>query len=164
MAVVVAQTRSTRTRAPTSPGITAGAKRRRRDDVWIGVTALVAACLALPFAQSSWHGAEASAILAVSATVMLAGQRWAIAPVVLAELLLLPTLWPRAFAGHLDATAVAGLVTLAAIVPGVLAMRRAAAAVVLVSGRRRTRGLMRATHVAFYGVGIVAALLPLLAR
>jgi hypothetical protein len=128
------------------------------------MTALVAACLALPFAQSTWHGAEASAILAVSATVMLAGQRWAIAPVVLAELLLIPTLWPRAFVGHLDVAAIIGLLTLAAIVPGVLAMRRAAAAVVLVSGRRRTRTMMRATHLGFVGIGVLAALLPVLAR
>ncbi|HSD88451.1 MAG TPA: hypothetical protein VLB44_13080, partial [Kofleriaceae bacterium] len=73
--------------------------RRRKSDTWIAVTALVAAFLALPLAQSTWHGAEAAAVLAVSATAMLAGQRWAIGLVVLAELMLIPTLWPRAF-GH----------------------------------------------------------------
>src|SRR5215467_12939075 len=71
--------------------------RRRRDDLWIGITALIAAMLALPAGQNSWHGPEMSAVLAVSATALLAGQRWAVALVVLAELLLLPTAWPRAF-------------------------------------------------------------------
>ncbi len=131
--------------------------------MWIASTALFAALLVLPFAQSTWHGAEASAILAVSATAMFAGQRWAIAPVVLAELLLLPTLWPRAFEGgwH-SATAITALVTLAAIVPGVLAMRRAAAALTLVTGQRRTRTNCRRFHVGLVAVGILATLLPIL--
>src|SRR6187401_409592 len=32
--------------------------RRRRDDFWIGSSALLAALCALPLAQSSWHGPE----------------------------------------------------------------------------------------------------------
>jgi hypothetical protein len=73
--------------------------RRRRDDVWVATTALVAAMLALPFAQSSWHGPEVAAVLAVAATALLAGQRWAVAVIVVAELMLMPTVWPRAFLG-----------------------------------------------------------------
>jgi hypothetical protein len=140
-----------------------GRVRRRHDDLWIATTALLAAVLVLPFAQSTWHGAEASAILAVSATAMFAGQRWAIAPVVLAELMLLPTLWPRAFeTGWHSATAIAALVTLAAIVPGVLAMRRAAAALALVTGRRRTRTNCRRFHAGLVAVGILVTLLPVI--
>src|ERR1700761_8262848 len=71
--------------------------RLRRDDVWIGATALIAAMLALPFAQTSSHGPEVAAVLAVSATALLAGQRWAVALIVIAELLLVATDWPRAF-------------------------------------------------------------------
>jgi len=165
--------RSVRPRASTAHPIRTSSVRRRRDDTWIAATALVAALLVLPFAQSSWHGAEASAILAVAATAMFAGQRWAIAPVVLSELLLLPTLWPRAFAGLDLATApspeaasfvsaIVALVTLAALVPGVLAMRRAAAAVALVSGWRRTRRTMGRLHAALVVIAVVATLLPIL--
>ncbi len=136
--------------------------RRRRDDVWIAAAALVAAALALPQAQSTWHGPEVAAVLAVAATALFAGQRWAIAVIVLAELLLVPTLWPRAFVG--DASLLARLPafgSLLAMVPGVLAMRRAAAALVLVFGIRRTRTTCRALQFAIAGVGLVAAALPL---
>src|SRR6266513_3591912 len=93
--------------------------RRRRDDLGIGVTALLAAMLALPLSQSSWHGPEVASVLAVSATALLAGQRWAIALVVLAELLLAPTVWPRAFLGGLELWPgrIAALGSLIAIVP-----------------------------------------------
>src|SRR5688572_16903807 len=76
--------------------------KRRRDDMWMGMTALVAAMAALPLAQSSWHGPEVASTLAVSAVALLAGQRWAIAVVLIAELMLLPTIWPRAFLGGVE--------------------------------------------------------------
>ena len=123
---------------------------------------MVAALLALPLAQSSWHGPEVAAVLAVAATALLAGQRWAIAVIVIAELLLMPTIWPRAFFAQSDLVArVAALGSLIAIVPGVLAMRRAAAALVLVTGRRRTRATCRRFHFALMIAGVIAAVLPL---
>src|SRR2546423_4138960 len=99
--------------------------KRRREDVWIGATALVAAMLALPLAPSSWHGPEVASVLAVSATALLAGERWAVALVVIAELLLLPTIWPRAFLGGVAVWPgrIAALGSLIAIVPGLLAVR-----------------------------------------
>jgi hypothetical protein len=137
--------------------------RRRRDDVWIATAAMVASMLALPFARNSWHGPEVAAVLAVSATALLAGQRWAIALIVLTELLLMPTLWPRAFVGDGDlVTRVAALGSLLAIVPGLLATRRAAAALVLVLGQRRTRVACRRLHKALIAVGVIATFLPLL--
>ncbi len=138
--------------------------KRRRGDVWVAATALVAAMLALPFAQSSWHGPEVAAVLAVAATALLAGQRWAIAVIVVAELLLMPTVWPRAFlaADSLLMARLAALATLAAIVPGVLSMKRAAAALVLVSGRRRTRATVRGVHFGLALSGLIVTLLPLL--
>src|SRR5262245_42266949 len=136
--------------------------RRRRDDLWIGSTALIAAMLALPAAQNSWHGPEVSAVLAVSATALLAGQRWAVALVVLAELMLLPTVWPRAFFVDADLTSrIASRAALALIVPGVIAMRRAAAALVLVTGRRRTPQTCRRFHVAMVAVGVIVTILPI---
>lgn len=137
--------------------------RRRRSDVWIAATALLAAMLALPLAPTSWHGPEVAAVLAVAATALLAGQRWAIAVIVLAELLLLPTVWPRAFLPASELTVrLAALGALIGVVPGVLAMRRAAAALVLVTGRRRTRVMCRRFHVALVLAGAIATSLPLI--
>jgi hypothetical protein len=137
--------------------------RRRRSDVWIAMTALFAAMLALPLAPTSWHGPEVAAVLAVSATALLAGLRWAIALIVVAELLLLPTVWPRAFLPHDDlAVRLAALGSIGAVVPGIIAMRRAAAALVLVTGHRRTRTTCRRFHAALMLAGAIATLLPLL--
>ena len=137
--------------------------RRRRDDVWVATTALVAAMLALPFAQSSWHGPEVAAVLAVAATALLAGQRWAVAVIVVAELMLMPTVWPRAFLGDgMLMARLAALATLFAIVPGVLSMKRAAAALVLITSTRSTRTIVRRVHVGLIVSGLVATLLPLL--
>jgi len=137
--------------------------RRRRDDVWIAATALVAAMLALPLGRNSWNGPEVAAVLAVSATALLAHQRWAIALVVLAELLLVPTVVPRAFAAPSDLTVgLTGLIATAAIVPGLLAMRRAAAALVLISGWERTRRTCRRFHAGLIAAGVLAATIPIL--
>jgi hypothetical protein len=137
--------------------------RRRRDDLWVATTAMIAAMLALPFAQSSWHGPEVAAVLAVAATALLAGQRWAVAVIVVAELLLLPTVWPRAFLGDGYLLArLAALVTIIAAVPGVLSMKRAAAALVVITNQRRTRTIVRRVHAGLLLTGLVAVLLPLL--
>ena len=137
--------------------------RRRWSDVWIGATALVAAMLALPLAQSSWHGPEMAAALAVSATALLAGQRWAIAAVAIAELLLAPTVASRAFAGGVPLwpDQLAALGALIAIVPGLLASKRAAAALVIVTGARRTGAACRACHRGLVALGAIAVVLPL---
>jgi len=138
--------------------------RRRREELWIGATALAAALAALPLAPSSWHGPEVAAVLAVSATALLAGQRWAIALVVIAQVLVAPTLAARAFLGGLDLWPgrIAALTALILIVPGLLAMRRAAAALVLVTGTQRTQATCRRFHVALVATGAVAAVIPLL--
>jgi hypothetical protein len=136
--------------------------RRRWSDVWIGATALVAAVLALPLAQSSWHGPEMAAALAVSATALLAGQRWAIAAVGIAEVLLAPTVASRAFGGGLPLwpDQLAALGALIAIVPGLLALRRAAAALVLVTGWPRTGAACRRAHRALVVLGAIAIAMP----
>ncbi len=138
--------------------------RRRRDDAWLGTTALAAAMAALPLAQSSWHGPEVASTLAVSAVALLAGQRWAIALVLVAELLLLPTIWPRAFLGGVELWPgrIAALTSLVMIVPGLLSARRAAAAMVVLSGWRRTQQTCRRFQYAFVALGLLAALLPVL--
>ena len=136
---------------------------RRRDDLWIGTTALLAALIALPLGPNSFHGPEVASILAVAATAMLAGQRWAVAIVVLAELLLVPTISTRAFASEGGlALHLAALASLIAIVPGALAIRRAAAALVLVTGRPRTQVMCRRVHIALVATGVLMTALPLL--
>jgi hypothetical protein len=133
-----------------------------RNDTWLAMTGLVGALLALPLAQSSWHGPEVAAVLAVSATAMFAGQRWAIALVVIAELFLLPTVWPRAFFGSDPSAQLIAVATLAAIVPGVLAMRRAAVVLVMMSGQRRTQQLCRRVHAGLILIIVVGVIFPLI--
>jgi hypothetical protein len=138
--------------------------RRRRDDLSIGVTALVASMLALPLSQSAWNGPEVAAVLAVAATALLAGQRWAIAVVAIAELLLAPTVAVHAFTGGLALWPgrICALVALLATVPGLLALRRAAAALVLITGCHRTHLTCRRFHIALVVVGTLAVVIPLL--
>ena len=123
---------------------------------------MISGLLALPLAQSTWHGPEVAAVLAVSATALFAGQRWAIALIVIAELFLLPTVWPRAFLGGDLGPRIVALVTLAAIVPGGLAMRRAAAVLVLMTGQRRTQQACRRVHAGLVSIGVIAVIVPLL--
>ena len=119
--------------------------------------------VALPIGQNTWHGPEVAAVLAIGATALLAGQRWAIAVIVLAELLLVPTVFSRAFLASPELLPRnAALTALFALVPGVLSIRRAAAALVLVTGRNRTSQMCRRFHAALVGVGTVATVLPLI--
>jgi hypothetical protein len=141
----------------------ATAMQRRRDgDRWIALSALAAAMLALPFAPNSWNGPEVAAVLAVSATAMLAGQRWAIALVVIAELMLVPTVVPRAFAGGPIGIGVVHLLSVGMLVPGLLAKRRAAAALVLLTGWRRTQRTCRRFHLALVAGLALVGLAPFL--
>jgi hypothetical protein len=132
--------------------------------VWLGVTGLAAAMAALPLAQSSWHGPEVASTLAVSAVALLAGQRWAIALVLVAELMLLPTIWPRAFLGGVELWPgrIAALASLVMIVPGLLSTRRAAAAMVLVTGWRRTQQTCRRVQIAVAALAVIAVLEPMI--
>lgn len=120
--------------------------------------------LALPLSQSAWNGPEVAAVLAVAATALLAGQRWAIAVVAIAELLLAPTVAVHAFTGGLALWPgrICALVALLATVPGLLALRRAAAALVLLTGVHRTRVTCRRYQFALIVVGALAVVIPLL--
>jgi hypothetical protein len=119
--------------------------------------------LALPLAQSTWHGPEVASTLAVASVALLARQRWAIAVIFIAELLLLPTIWPRAFFGGVELWPgrIAAMASLLMVVPGLLSGRRAAAAMVLLTGWRRTKQTCRRFQYVFAVLGVIAALLPL---
>ncbi len=129
---------------------------------WLALSGLVSAGLALPLAPSAWHGPEVAAILAVAAIALLAGQRWAVAVIVLAEICLLPTVWPRAVLGAGGSPRLIALATLTAIVPGVRAMPRAAVALVAMTGHGRTERMCRCTHIGLLAIGVFAVLAPLL--
>ena len=136
-------------------------KRYRRQEVFIALTALVAALIALPFAPSA-HSPEVSSVLAVSAVALLAGHRWAVALVVVAELLLLPGLWPRLLVQPPDVPArIAIIAACLSIVPGVLALRRASATLVSIAGVKRTRRSCRAATAVLALCLIVGAVLPM---
>ncbi|HEY4059893.1 MAG TPA: hypothetical protein VGM39_24930 [Kofleriaceae bacterium] len=132
----------------------------RKADLWIGLTALTAAMLALPTAQNNWHGPEVAATLAVAATAMLAGQRWAIALVFISEMLLVPTIVPRMLSHAGLYANVTGLLAVMAVVPGILAMRRAAAAMVLLTGWKRTQTSVRRANIALVAGAVLVALIP----
>jgi hypothetical protein len=139
--------------------------RRQREhprEGWLALSGLVSAGLALPLAPSTWHGPEVAAILAVAAIALLAGQRWAVAVIVLAELCLLPTVWPRAVLGTGGSPRLIAAATLTAIVPGVLAMPRAAIALAAMTGRDQTERMCRCTQVGLLAIGLFAVLAPLL--
>jgi len=135
--------------------------RFRRQEIWIAITGLIAALLALPLAPAS-HSPEVTSVLAVSAVALLAGHRWAVALVVVAELLLLPGLWPRLLVQPPDVAArIAILASCLSAVPGVLALRRAAAALVSIAGVRRTRRSCRAATGVMAVFLVIGALLPI---
>jgi hypothetical protein len=139
-----------------------GWPRAHHSDGWLAWTGLLGAGLVLPLAQGAWHGPEFAAILAVSAIALLAGQRWAIAAIVLAELCLLPTVWPRAVLEDGTMSRLIAFATLAAIVPGMRAMPRAAVALVGVTGRGPTQRRCRHTHIGLVAIGIIVTIAPLL--
>lgn len=139
-----------------------GWQREHRRQGWLVLTALLSAGLALPLAQSAWHGPEVAAVLAVAAIALLAGQRWAVAVIVLAELCLIPTVLPRAVLGPGWPPRLIALATLTAIVPGVLAMPHAAVALAAMTGHARTERMYRRAHLALLALGAFAVLVPLL--
>lgn len=135
-------------------------RRRHRRDAWLAATAMISALLALPLAQNAWHGPEVAAILAIAATAQFAGHRWGIAVIVVAELLLLPTVWPRAFFGGDLGSRLGALIALVAMVPGLLAMRRAASALVVLTGQRHRRQMRRWLHAGLLVSCAIAIAIP----
>ncbi|HMG20281.1 MAG TPA: hypothetical protein VK607_03150 [Kofleriaceae bacterium] len=129
---------------------------------WLALSALLGAGLALPLAPSAWHGPEVAAILAVAAIALLAGQRWAIAVIVLAELLLVPTAAWRAVLGPGWIPRLISIATIGAIVPGLRALPHAAVALAGMTGQARTERMYRYAHFGLIVIGVVAVLVPLL--
>jgi hypothetical protein len=135
--------------------------QRPHREGWLALSGLVCTGLALPLAPGAWHAPEFAATLAVSAIALLAGQRWAVAAIVIAELCLVPTVWPRVLESGWISRLIA-LVTLVAIIPGVRAIPRAAVVLAGMTGRAHSEHMCRRTRIALLALGALAVLVPLL--
>lgn len=130
----------------------------RRSDQIIGVSSLMGAAAAMPLAASP----EAAAVLAVAAIALLAGERWAIGLVIVAELVLLGALLPFLLKQPAGLSTTVGWLSVAAAFPAMAATKRGAAALALISGVRRTRTTCRLFHLAILALAVLAGCAPLI--
>jgi hypothetical protein len=115
---------------------------RWRTDLWIGCCGLIAALAVMPLPTVA-ETPEIASVLAVVAVALLAGQRWALPIVVLADVALIGALWPRAFIHDPPSTEaqIGVILGLAGALPGIVSFGRAAPALAeLVLGRATQRG------------------------
>jgi hypothetical protein len=132
--------------------------RLRRSDQIIGISSLLGAAAAMPLAASP----EGAAVLAVAAIALLAGERWAIGLVIVAELALLGALLPFLLKQPPPFQTAAAWLSVAAAFPAMAVTRRGAAALALLSGLRRTPTTCRAFHLALLGLAVFAGCAPLI--
>lgn len=147
----------------TAPAASGPSRCSRFVELLVGFLGLVAALAVLPLPTVAVTP-EIASVLAISAVALLAGQGWALALVVLADIALIGALWPRAFLHDppsLLAQVGVGL-GLAGALPGALAIGRAAptlAELLLGAASRRARV---ATHALVVGMAAVWLASPLL--
>ncbi len=135
----------------------------RRDDLLVAVTALLGAMLALPLATSSSNGPEVAATLAVAATCMLAGQRWALGLVTVTSVVMLPALAIGAFSAELPLYPgrLVAFVALLMLVPGLVRFRAATGALVTLAGFAHPRSRIRRVQATMVALGAVVITLLL---
>ncbi len=132
--------------------------RLRRSDQIIGVSSLTGAAAAMSLAASP----EAAAVLAVAAIALLAGERWAIGLVIVAELVLLGALLPFLLQQPAGLPTTVGWLSVVAAFPAMAATKRGAVALALISGVRRTRTTCRGFHLAILALAVLAGGAPLI--
>jgi hypothetical protein len=144
------------------PAVRGGLDRRIRRERWLGLTGLIAALAALPL-PTTGHSPELAATLAIGSIALLAGHRWGLAVMVLAEILLIGAVWPLAILARPPSTLaqIAVGVSVVGAVPGLRALGRAAAELVELVGARRTRRATRVAHAALAATALVVWTLPL---
>lgn len=137
-------------------------ERRLKRERWLGVTGLIAALAALPLPTHA-HSPELAATLAIGSIALLAGHRWGLAVMVVAEIFLIGAVWPLAFLAQPPSVPaqVAVGVSVAGALPGLFALGRAAAELVELVGARRTRRATRVTQAFLAVAAVVAWALPL---
>jgi hypothetical protein len=131
---------------------------------WIGCFGLVAALAVFPL-PTVGSTPEIASIVAVAAIALLAGQRWAMPLLVLADIALCGALWPRAFFQDPPSRAaqLGVLLGIAGALPGVISIGRASVPLAeLVLGRvsGRTRELSR---YGLFAIAMVWIAMPLFA-
>lgn len=126
------------------------------------MTGLAAALAALPLPTNA-HSPELAATLAIGSVALLAGHRWGLAVMVVAEIFLIGAVWPLAVLARPPSVLaqIAVGVSVIGAVPGLRALGRAAAELVELIGARRTRRATRVAHVALAMVAAVVWMLPL---
>ncbi|MEZ4359306.1 MAG: hypothetical protein R3B48_03935 [Kofleriaceae bacterium] len=117
------------------------------------MTGLAAAAASLLLAAGNQ---EAASVLAIAATALLAGQRWALGLVIAAEVVLTGSLWAAALGPTRLPSG--SWICLVAALPGLASFRRGTAALVILTGLRRSRTTYRAVHGALVAVAILSAL------
>lgn len=129
----------------------------------MGATGLAAALAALPLPTHA-HSPELAATLAIGAIALIAGHRWGLAVLVVAEIFLIGAVWPLAFLAHPPSVAaqIAVTISLAGAIPGLRSLGRAAAEMVELVGARRTRRATRLARAALVALAGFAWLVPLL--
>ena len=136
-----------------------GRQRLLRVNQVIAVTSLGAAFCAMPLARTM-HGPEAAATLAVAAMALMAGQRWALGLVVVAELLLLSALTSLLMMDNDTMSNVFIGVSMALMLPGLWSLRRAAATLAGLLQRQRTQVSCRRMYALLRVSAAVAVVLP----
>lgn len=133
-----------------------------RRERWLGLTGLFAALAALPLPTHA-HSPELAATLAIGSIALLAGHRWGLAVMVVAEIFLIGALWPLAVLARPPSVVaqIAVAVSVIGAVPGLHALGRAAAELVELVGARRTRRATRVAHVTLAAIAVVVWTLPL---
>ncbi|MEZ4402028.1 MAG: hypothetical protein R3B06_18505 [Kofleriaceae bacterium] len=109
-------------------------------DRWVALTGLAAAAAALALPTHA-HNPELAAVLAVAAVAALAGYRWGIGVVVVAEVFLVAAVWPLAILARPPSTAaqVAVAVSCLGALPGLRLLLAGADDVLDVLGVDSTR-------------------------
>jgi hypothetical protein len=125
-------------------------------DLAIGLLGLLAALAVLPL-PTVGVTPEVAATLAVGAVALLAGQRWGLAVVVLADIAQIGALWPRAFLHDPPSTMaqIGVAIGLAGALPGLISLGRAVPELAeLVLGHSSPRGQAMTRAAMLFGSGL----------
>lgn len=110
------------------------------------------------------HIPELAAVLAIGSLALLAGYRWGLAVLVVAEIFLVGAVWPLAFLAKPPSVAaqIAVIVSCCGALPGVLSLRTGAAEVVGLCGWRRNRHAIGIARTALLATSVLVWTMPFL--
>ena len=136
----------------------AARRRRRRRELLTAGLGAVAAVTTLP-QTGTVHGAEIAAVLLLASLAVIAGHRWALAILTLAELSLVAALSPKLTTWPPDPVALATTaIAIAAMVPGLFRTDRAAVGLAELCGIRKNPRNLRTLRHAMWAVPAMSLL------